>query len=228
VTLRALMLCALAVTCLGNARADDATPVEASAETRARIAVALEHAGSPWAATVREADTTLTRVTTPPWLGGSVWRVERFLPTRPLVFYVADGKGGPALLTGKPTAFNAWVRADRVEMRRAEQAETLARLFVETTRDTGMRLKIVDSADALPFRPGLNDAQATARDHARAELATMIRPPHATARGRGWEVLAFAVAGMDVAKLKLSVARDGTVELHSEKLRADLPLVYAN
>lgn len=227
-TSRALVVCALAVACARNVRANDTGATGASPPTRARIAAALERDASPWAATVRQADTTLTRVATPAWLGGSIWRAERFLPTRPLVFYVADGKGGPTLLTGKPEAFDGWVRADHVEVRRAEQAVELARLFVETTRNTGTRLKLVDSVDALPFRPGLNDAQATARDRARAALAPTIRPPRATATTGGWDVVAFAVDGMDVVKLQLAVGRDGSVALHRDKLAPDLPFVYAN
>src|SRR5215471_6526352 len=93
VTLRALTSCLLALACGGNARGDDATPVEASAEARERIAAALDRDHSPWAATVRAAETTVTRVASPSWLNGTVWRVERFMPTRPLVFYVGDGKG---------------------------------------------------------------------------------------------------------------------------------------
>jgi hypothetical protein len=202
---------------------------EATTQVRESIARKLDADAPPWAATVRSPEATVTRWPTPSWLTGAIWRVERFMPTRPLVFYVGVDKS-VALLTGKPDAFNRWIRDEGTRVPNAAAAVALARLFAEVTHDTGVRLQILDSAEALPYRPGLAGDDAELRDRSRRELAPQIRPPRATSRGRrGWEVVAFAVDGMHVVRWRLRVARTGEVEpLPRETIRTDLPLVYAN
>lgn len=202
---------------------------EATTQVRESIARALDREASPWGATARGPETTITRVASPTWVPGAIWRVERFMPTRPLFFYVAVGAHGSALLTGKPEAFNAWIHGEGATVPSANAAVDLARLFVETTRNTGMRMEIIESTDALPFRPGLAGAAAEDSDRTRRMLAKSIRPVRAVSHTRSkWEVVANAVEGMNLVRLRLSVSRAGDIEMREELLRADLPLAYAN
>ena len=66
-------LALLVVVCaLTPARADE----DAMTGVRGTIASALEADAPPWAGTVRTPEATVTRVATPPWFPGKVWRVE--------------------------------------------------------------------------------------------------------------------------------------------------------
>lgn len=226
--MRALLLAAgvVALTGVGHAAAG---AEDASSDVRESIARALDREASPWAATARSPEATITRVAAPSWLRGAIWRVERFMPTRPLIFYVAIGARGPSRLTGNPPAFDAWMRDEGVTVTSGEAAVALARLFVETTRNTGTRLQIADTVDALPLRAGSTEAEVAARARVREELAPKIRPPSAQRRPRGgWDVVASAVEGMQLVRLRLTVARNGETGMKSEVIRSDLPLAYAN
>lgn len=202
---------------------------EATTEVRESIARALDADAAPWAATVRNPEATVTRLPTPAWLPGKIWRVERFLPTRPLLFYVAAGPRSIAPLTGKPEAFNRWMQGEGVRVPNAAGAVELARLFVESTRNTGTRMQLIESVDAIPYRPGLSGHDAEVRDKSKPELARTIRAPRAFSRDhRGWQVVGFAVEGARIVRLKMMVSVGGEVEMRSETIRTDLPLIYAN
>jgi hypothetical protein len=197
---------------------------------RERIAAQLgdHHAG--FASAVRDPASVLTPIEAPLFRRTRFFRVEKRLPTRPVLFYVAVPQAGdPALLSGAPAAFDAVVARDPARVRTAADAVALARLYYETTRDTGERHLLVESIDDVPYRTDLTGADARLRDQSRAELTPRLRPLAATrAAGGGFRVTGHAVADTRLVELDAAITRTGHVTLSEKPLRDDLPLTYAN
>jgi len=216
----ALILCAASVQA---AKAEESV-------LRERIAAPLAESHAGFASAVRDPAATLTKVAAPLFRHTTFFRVEQRLPTRPVLFYVAVPEAGePSLLSGTPAAFEAIVARDPAHVRTAAEAVALARLYFETTRDVGERHLLVESIDALPYRPSLEGAEATLRDQSRRELTPKLRPLAATRAANGeFRVIGHAVDDTRLDELAFSIAKSGHVTLSVKPLRDDLPLVYTN
>lgn len=218
----------MGVACRGWA---DAPAIDA--DERRTIERTLLESGDPLAAVVRDPGARVSRVPSAPLRATVVDRVERDNPSGPTVFYWGwnRGQGKGFRTTGQPSQWSALVAADGVQVQGASDAIALARLWFQTTQPTGERHLLVESVDALPFRPRLDEKASRVRDEARRSLAGTLRPLSARAEpppaDAGWVVTGHAIDGMKLVELELHVARGGQVRPVSRIVRDDLPLVYA-
>jgi hypothetical protein len=208
-------------------RAFAASPT-ADERLRARIAEQLAEHYPGFSQAARDPQTAV-RAVPAPFESARIWRFEKFLPTRPLIFYVGvTGRDQVLLLTDEPKRFNQLVARERAP-RTAAEAVARARLFDETTSKADQRHLLIQSVDEIPFRPGLNAAQAELRDQAKASLAPRIRPPRTVRLGNGgWRVTAYAIDDDALVEISFDIDRTGAIQARSHVLRDDLPLVYAN
>jgi hypothetical protein len=200
---------------------------EPSSDGRARIAASIASRHPGYAQAVKDERTGMAAVEAP-FRRARIWRFEKTLPTRPLIFFVASNDEGAVVLTGEAEAFNRLIDREALALTNAADAVALIKLFDETTRDGARRHLHVPSVDAIPFRPGLVGRLAQIRDGAKQSLAARIQPSPARRENGKWSWIDHVVDGDVLMEEAFTVAESGRVSVKQRALRDDLPLVYAN
>ncbi|RAY14437.1 hypothetical protein DPM19_15890 [Actinomadura craniellae] len=196
-------------------------------KTRDSLSAALNRAGrSAEAGLVKEDGTRLTTLPAPFLRTWRIIEVSNRQNAHPVLFYVGAGAGQAYLLTGDPAAFGKVTTADGSRVADTATAERLARLYLETTRDTGRLTYVVGGVNEIRFRPGITGEDAERRNAVIARYRPTIAPPQARAADGGFTVTAYTVREQELRRHTLTVTAAGAVRDKAETLVDDLPVPY--
>lgn len=199
------------------------TTTAGGTDMKDQMATTLEGT-SPTIADALRADT--TRVTPVDAAALSNWRVVDVLArgrSHPQRWYmgVKDEGREVVVLSGFPQRWTEVLADARVTS--AAQAEQLAGVYADATRDMRTGYRRVDSVDEIRFVPSPTEdessrIEALRRDH-RDDVAA------ARASGAGpWTVRLWTVTGGDLVRHDVEVTSDGAITDTTEVVEADLPV----
>lgn len=181
---------------------------------------------SPTIADALRADT--TQVTPVDAAALSGWRVVDVLPrggAHPQRWFmgVKDEGREVVVLSGFP---QRWAQvADGARVTSADQAEELAGVYADATRDMRTGYARIDSVDDIRFVPSPSQAESD-RIEALRRKHTEIAAASATGDGP-WTVRLWSVTDGDLVRHDLEVATDGTIADTTQVVEADLPVPEA-
>jgi hypothetical protein len=202
---------------------------EFSTNLRGDLAARLRPIAEHYAQIVLDPETSFEPVPAPFLARSFVVQAQKFGPSRPILLYIGaqSGSGQAFVLNGQPAEWNRFVAADGAQVRDEATAAELARVFVRTTRPQNRRYVVVESTDALPWRPNLEDDEQAQRRAQTERLAPLLRPPVAVQRiDGGFDVTLFVVNGANVESLTLVVDAGGQVQTRADTVATDLPFTY--
>jgi hypothetical protein len=194
---------------------------------RNTIKAALTQAGRTFeAGIVSRGGARLTQLNTPFLKSWKIIQVDYRQDPHPTMFHVAVGGSQAHLLTGTPAAFSTVTKADGTHVADPATAAQLGKIYIETTRPAGKLTYLVDSVDAIRFRPGITGTAAARRDEIVKKYQHVVTSPVATAKGTGFTVIAYVVRDRALQKRDLTVTAQGSVEEKIKTLVLDLPVPY--
>jgi hypothetical protein len=156
-----------------------------------------------------------------------IYRVQYFIPSKPVIFYVGLAPGPRAyLLTAQPANFVDLCKASDVAINTEAVAAEYAATYLEVTRATSELFYLVSSVPDVNFQPNLSPAQEQVKSAFVEQYQDVIKPPTAERQGEGYVVLAFAVRRQSLESYKLEVTKDGDIGFVVTVVEDDLPLVY--
>ncbi|MFG2085545.1 MULTISPECIES: hypothetical protein [unclassified Spirillospora] len=226
----ALALVALLLTGCASASGTGGTPernTRPDEGTRQTISEGLLKSGKrEEARIVKLGGSRLSRVEAP-FLGNwKIYRVVYRQSSHPVLLHVATAHGQVELLTGSPKAFGKVMAADGGTVEDAAAAAALARVYVETTRPSGILTYVVGRVEDIKFRPGITGDDARQRDAIVAEYRPRIKAPTAVAGGKGFTATVYSVKGEALQRHVIKISPNGAVEDDVKTLVPDLPVPY--
>jgi hypothetical protein len=157
----------------------------------------------------------------------SIYCVEHFAPSKPILFYVGFAPGRRAyLLTARPDNFVSMCRGDGVVINSSAVATEYAVTYLNATRSMSELFYLVNSVDDVRFRPDLAAEQEEIKAAFASKHRTLIAPPTAESQGERFVVIAFAVRQQTVERHTLAVSEKGDVEADVTVIEQNLPMVY--
>jgi len=157
----------------------------------------------------------------------SIYRIEHFAPSKPVLFYVGFApSNGAYVLTGQTENFIRLAREDGVVINSAPIAIEYAVACLTVTRSMSQLFYVISSANDLRFRPNLTGDEKTTQTAFLEKYSHLIRPPDAEKQGDAYVVTCFAVREQRVERHRLTVSATADIESVVGVIEQDLPLVY--
>ncbi|QBF47360.1 hypothetical protein [Janibacter limosus] len=187
-----------------------------------QMATTLEGTSPTIADALRSDTTTITPVAT---AALSDWQVVDVLPrggAHPQRWFmgVKDEGREVVVLSGFP---QRWAQvADGARVTSADQAEELAGVYADATRDMSRGYARIESVDDMRFVPSPSQAESDRIDALRRERTEIAA---ANASGDGpWTVRLWTVTDGDLVRHDVEVATDGAITDTTQVVEADLPV----
>ena len=175
-------------------------------------------------------DRKLTRIEPVPCPGLSrytILSITHLSPYKPLLHYIGYLEGVDAIILSQdPDAFNAMAAADgKVAIASEEDAAAYAAVFLTVTRSLTKATYLVNSVADVKWMPKLDAGDVARREQFEKAHGKEIAAPRATARGAGFEVIAFQVVEQEVQRATVQIDADGAVKADFAPIAEKLPLV---
>lgn len=155
-----------------------------------------------------------------------VYSIRHLSPYKPILHYIGYAEGKRAfILDQDPEAFLAMAASDSVSLDSAEEAAKYGATFITVTRPLTRLAYVVESSEAVRFRPTLSAAEQQRKTEFEKQYGATISPPKAEADGTGYRVVLFLVVEQELRQITLTVGRTGTIDADANVLEQGLPLV---
>ncbi len=157
----------------------------------------------------------------------TILSITHLSPYKPLLHFIGYLEGAEAIILSEdPEAFNAMAKADgRVSIASTKDAAEYAEAFLTVTRSLSKATYVVSKLADVKWMPKLDAADVAKREAFEAEHGKEIAAPKATAKGAGFEVVAYRVVEQEIQLATVHVAKDGEVTAEFEPIASRLPLV---
>ncbi|MGO1167052.1 MAG: hypothetical protein ACTMHL_10590 [Janibacter sp.] len=190
------------------------------------IAASLEGVSPTIADAVRAPDTTVTPVDAAALGDWQVVDVLRRGPHHAQRWFmgVKDSGREVVVLSGFPERWEQVTGGAKVTS--AAQAEELARVYADATRDMTVGYARIDSMDDITFLPKPSSSDAQRIDALRRDLADDVKAAKATGDGP-WRVRLWTVTDSDLVQHDMEVTSAGSVDDTTRIVESSLPVPRA-
>jgi hypothetical protein len=225
----ALLLVLLASCFAGNARRsvtvlDEREVTEAERNDLAKRAA---HIGKEASDLVRDEKSRVTKLPTPFFRDGAIYRVTSNMRSRPVVFTIGlAGRDFVEMLAANPPNFFRLAANAGLSLGSPEFRVQYAEVFLETTRDFRQRFQILKSASEIELVPNATQEEKARHIALLEKYDSTIRPPHVSPIAPS-EVVVYAIAGQDLHEMRLKISNDGAITQSHTALEKDLPIAVA-
>ena len=156
----------------------------------------------------------------------STWQVvdilHRGVPHEREVFVALSNGGEAKILTNRPENFD--VVLGNADVTSAEEAVSVAKVFLDSTRSLSTLTYRVASADDIKWRPKLDEAGEKRRAEVLAKGGRQVAAPIATRSGDSWQVTAWTVTGTNLVRHDITIG-DASVADRTTVVEPKLPVV---
>ncbi|GIU82511.1 MAG: hypothetical protein D6687_12370 [Acidobacteria bacterium] len=194
-------------------------------EDKEKLAEKLVKSGLEETAIIlQKGDVKLDSLNTPFLDKGKIYRITRFLPTRPLIIYVGvDGEENTYLLNADAEKFFEFVLKSGLRIDKKELKLEYAKVYLKVVYLPNGRLEIVENVQDLKPRPNLSEEKRREFDEFQERFKTVVKKPECQES----RCVLFVVKGQDLVKMELEIAGDGKVNVKETVLEKDLLIPYA-
>lgn len=217
----------VATTQQGKKQPERVTERKMASENKESLAKRFEGTDPDTAVLIRDNGTEVTAVPAPFLHGGEVFLLKKFAKTRPIMLYIGlAGESVSVVLSGNPDAFIRLLAAAKADLSTRDAGVQAARAYLEWTRSSDERLKVVDSVQQIEPRPNLDENQLKAFEEFREKYAKVIEPPRCSG-DNPVECDLYAVHSQDLVKIHLQIFADGRVKRTENVLEKNILIPYA-
>lgn len=168
----------------------------------------------------------LAAVPTPFFKKGGIVRVQRNLPSHPVLLFVGYSETLVTALTGSPDAFPALAAKAGLTLAGPEQRVAYVRAYFETTRVMSKRFVIVDAVGEIKPRPNLSNEDRARFDEIQRKHAATVKPVSLSGQGP-WKGTVFALKAQNLVRLDVELGDKGEMNVKESVVEENVPIPYA-
>jgi len=203
------------------------TEVNTTAAERADLAARVEHIGKEAADLVRNPDAQVTRLATPFFRDGAVYRVIYNGRYHPIAFSVGTAERHYAIMLPlSPGGFFELAAKAGVSLDTPDSRVSYAEVFLESTRDFRRRFQIIKNASEIELLPNATPEQKKRYEALVDKYEPLIRAPRASSLSSG-EIVLYALVGESLFEIRLKISGEGKIVRSDTVLERDLPITTA-
>ena len=201
--------------------------VEEKADDKELLARRVEKIDTNSASVIRSADSKIEQLSTPFFRVGKIYRVSKFLPTRPLVIFIGvDDKDFTVVLNANREGYFELAEKAGLLLERRDVRLDYIRTYLETVESKDKRLQILQSVSDIKERPNLDEAEQKEFAEFQAKYEKTIQPPQIN-ESIPYKAIFFVVKGQDLVRLDITLMPDGKITPEETVLEKNLLIPYA-
>ena len=197
------------------------------ANEKAALARRVAKIDARTAEVIRSASSEITVLPTPFLRTGKIYRVAKFLPTRPLILFIgADDQNFTIVLNANPQGYFALAKNAGLLLQKPEERLDYVTTYLTTVESPNQRLQILHSVKELKSRPNLNATEKIAFAKFQSQYEKTIMAPIIN-NTIPYQAIIFAIKNQDLLRLNVTLSADGKITFTETVIEKNLLIPYA-